>query len=125
MIIIQDTRDGKTNIWYAGTGELSGSSGTATGAYYYGQGIFKSIDGGNTWTVIPFTNGGSTTTFDSDFDGVWNIAIDLSNTTQDEIYAATYGGIYKTTDGGLNWKKKRSGSLPLRKDFTARLSISV
>lgn len=110
--IVQDTRAGKTNIWYAGTGELSGSSGTATGAYYYGQGIFKSTDGGNTWTVIPFTNGGSTTTFDSDFDGVWNIAIDLSNNTEDEIYAATYGGIYKTIDGGLNWKKKRSGSLP-------------
>jgi hypothetical protein len=110
--IIQDTRAGKTNIWYAGTGELSGSSGTATGAYYYGQGIFKSTDGGNTWTVIPFTNGGSTTAFDSDFDGVWNIAIDYSNAAQDEIYAATYGGIYKTVDGGLNWKKKRSGSLP-------------
>ena len=110
--IVQDKRPGKTNNWYAGTGELSGSSGTANGAYYYGQGIFKSTDGGNNWTVIPFTSGGSTTTFDSDFDGVWNIAIDESNLTETEIYAATYGGIYKTIDGGISWKKKRSGALP-------------
>jgi len=109
--IVQDQRPGKTNNWYAGTGELSGSSGTANGAYYYGEGIFKSTDNGNTWTVIPATSGGSTTTFDSDFDGVWNLVIDNSNLTETEIYAATYSGIYKTTDGGIIWKKKRSGTV--------------
>jgi photosystem II stability/assembly factor-like uncharacterized protein len=110
--LIQDQRPGKTNNWYAGTGELTGSSGTANGAYYYGQGIFKSTDNGNTWTVLPSTAGASTTSFDSDFDGVWNIVMDYSNLAETEIYAATYAGIYKTTDGGTIWKKKRSGSLP-------------
>lgn len=110
--MVQDTRPGKTNIFYAGTGELSGSSGSAGGAYYYGNGILKSTDGGNTWTILPSTAGPNTTFFDSDFDGVWNIAIDLSNTQEDEIYAATYGGLYKSTDGGTTWKKKRSGALP-------------
>lgn len=107
--IVQDTRPGKRNIWYAGTGELTGSSGSVDGAYYYGQGIFKSTDGGLTWNVLPSTDGGSHTIFDTDFDGVWNIAIDLSNNDIDEIYAATYGGIYKSGDGGTTWKKKRSG----------------
>lgn len=109
--IIQDQRDGKTNIWYAGSGELVGASGGASGAYYYGSGILKSNDGGKTWASLPSTIGASSTTFDTDFDGVWNLAIDYSNTAQDEIYAATYGGIYKSTDGGSTWKKKRTGSL--------------
>ena len=110
--IMQDKRQGKTNIWYAGTGELSGSSGTASGAYYLGMGLLKSTDGGDHWSILPSTNGGSSTTFDSDFDGVWNIAIDSSNHAQDEIYVATYGGIWKSLDGGTTWKKKRSGALP-------------
>ncbi len=110
--MVQDTRPGKTNIWYAGTGELYGSSGSGGGAYYFGVGMLKSTDDGNTWSILPFTAGSSSTVFDTDFDGIWNIAIDYSNTVEDEIYAATYGGIYKSTDGGVNWKKKRSGALP-------------
>ena len=109
--LIQDKRPGKSQNWYAGTGELSGSSGSAGGAYYYGEGILKSTDGGETWTQISSTVGISPTSFDSDFDGVWSIALDNSNLDQDEIYAAVYSGIYKSTDGGLTWKKKRSGAL--------------
>ncbi len=109
--LIQDKRPGKSNNWYAGTGELTGSSGSAGGAYYYGAGILKSTDNGETWTQIASTVGPSTTNFDSDFDGVWNIAIDNSNLNQDELYAAVYSGIYKSTDGGLTWKKKRAGAL--------------
>lgn len=109
--LVQDKRPGKTNTWYAGTGELSGSSGSAGGAYYYGEGILKSTDGGETWNYISSTKGVSPTSFDSDFDGVWNIAIDNSNLAQDEIYAAVYSGIYKSTDGGTTWKKKRAGAL--------------
>ncbi len=109
--LVQDKRAGKTNVWYAGSGELTGSSGSAGGAYYYGEGILKSTDGGETWTKIASTSGLSQTSFDSDFDGVWSIAIDYSNTAQDEIYAAVYSGIYKSTDGGLTWKKKRQGAI--------------
>jgi len=36
-----------TNIIYAGTGEA-----TYSGASYYGRGLLKSTDGGNTWTNI-------------------------------------------------------------------------
>ncbi|MCC6818390.1 MAG: T9SS type A sorting domain-containing protein [Bacteroidia bacterium] len=109
--LIQDKRPNKSHIWYAGTGELSGSSGSAGGAYYYGEGILKSTDNGETWTQIAYTVGVSPTSFDSDFDGVWNIAIDNSNLAQDELYAAVYSGIYKSTDGGITWKKKRHGAL--------------
>ncbi len=116
--LVQDQRPGKTNNWYAGTGELSGSSGTANGAYYYGGGILHSTDNGNTWTVIPSTGGNSATAFDTDFDGVWNLVIDNSNLTETEIYAATHAGIYKTNDGGTTWKNKRPGSTGIFSYYT-------
>ncbi len=108
--LVQDQRAGKTNIWYAGTGELSGASGSATGAYYNGDGILKSTDGGNTWAKLVSTSGVSSTLFDRDFDGVWNIVLDNSNLIDDEVYAATYDGIYRSMDGGTNWTKMRAYS---------------
>ncbi len=57
--LVQDQRPGKTNIWYAGTGELLGSSGSAVGAYYGGDGILKSTDGGASWTKLSSTVGTS------------------------------------------------------------------
>ncbi len=108
--MVQDQRLGKRNIWYAGTGELSGSSGSGAGAYLLGGGILKSTDGGNTWTVLAATAGTSTSAFDTEFDGVWNIVIDTSNHVQDELYAATYASIYKSINGGTTWQIKRSGS---------------
>jgi len=100
--LTQDTRAGHTNTWYFGSGESYGGSASATGASYFGTGIYKSTDGGNTWTVLSSTSS-SNVTFDVWSDYVWNIVTDASNTTNDVVYAAAYGGIYKTTDGGANW----------------------
>jgi len=98
--IVQDTRPGKTNIWYYGTGEYRGNSASGGGASYRGDGIFKSTDGGQSWTVLPSTATNKPHQFDQDFDYVWNILIDVSNTLQDEVYTALYGGIYRSVDGG-------------------------
>ena len=54
--IIQDPRDGKTNIWYATTGELRGNSAGARGAPFRGDGIYKSIDNGYNWQLISSTS---------------------------------------------------------------------
>ncbi|MFC1725836.1 T9SS type A sorting domain-containing protein [candidate division KSB1 bacterium] len=103
--IAQDTRSGKTGTWYYGTGEYRGQSASDRGsvAYYSGDGIFKSTDGGNTWTLLSSTSTSTPHVFDSDFDYIYNLAIDVSNLADDEIYAATYGGIHKSTDGGTSW----------------------
>jgi photosystem II stability/assembly factor-like uncharacterized protein len=118
--IKQDTREGKENIWYHGTGELTGSSASGTDAYFDGNGIYKSVDGGLSWDSIPGIQltGDGDTIFTSDnyaaggfneFDFIWNIALDPSNSDQDELYAATYGSIHQSNDGGLTWTRQLGG----------------
>ena len=97
--ITQDKRSGKTNIWYAGTGEGSGYSGST---HSNGNGIYKSTDNGLSWSVLDSTVSNSPSQRTA-WNICWNIAIDRSNTTQDEVYAAVNGGIMKSVDGGLNW----------------------
>lgn len=101
--LVQDTRAGKTNIMYCGTGEYRGNSASANGASFRGDGIFKSTNGGQSWSLLPATSTGNPHLFDNFFDYVWNLAIDPSNTSQDEVYAATYGRIYRSTNGGTDW----------------------
>jgi hypothetical protein len=110
--IAQDLRVGKRNIWYYGTGELVGNSASGGGATYRGDGIFKSTNSGATWTLLASTSTATPQTFDQLFDYVWNIAVDTSNAAQDEVYAATYGAIYRSTDGGTSWTPVRGGGSP-------------
>ena len=70
--LAQDTRPGHEDTWYFGSGELTGSSASAVGAYYGGNGIYKSVDGGLTWDSLSFT-ATNTNNFDSNFDYIWNI----------------------------------------------------
>lgn len=101
--LVQDKRTGHTNTWYAGTGEGYGTSASGGGAFYLGDGAMKSIDNGVTWTKLSSTSTTNITGFDKEFDIVWDMATDLSNDTTDEVYAATYGRIYRSNDGGATW----------------------
>jgi photosystem II stability/assembly factor-like uncharacterized protein len=101
---------------YVGTGELNFS-----GDSYYGAGVYKSTDGGNTW--IQQCGGASvnfcTPTFSGGFQGggfyVGTIAV---NPTNANIALAAvrnagngaFSGIYRTTDGGTNWNLIPSAS---------------
>ncbi len=82
------------NILYLGTGELNYS-----GDSQYGDGIFKSTDAGATWVQVATTSVGARFS---------QLAIDPSNTSI--IYAAGSLGVYKTTNGGVNWISTVSGS---------------
>lgn len=80
-------------VMYAGGGIGSGNEGPATGA-----GVFKTTDGGNTWT--PINNG----LLDTMVDVLW---IDLSN--PNVLLAGTeFGGLFRTTDAGDSWTQVSS-----------------
>lgn len=108
--LVQDVRTGHTNKWYYSTGEGYGQSAGSTGAYYLGNGIYKSTDGGLTWNSLTVTATNTPHTFDSGWDIIWDLAMDSSNVSQDEIYAARYGGISRSTDGGATWATVRGGN---------------
>lgn len=94
--VAQDPRDGFTNIWYYATGEYSGSAG-ASGAFYSGQGVFKSEDGGKSWNKLASTDTDDTPIFTETIDIGWNICVDPLN---GDVYLASYGKIWRLTQGG-------------------------
>jgi photosystem II stability/assembly factor-like uncharacterized protein len=107
--IAQDTRTGKTNTWYYGTGEAYGNSASGSGAYFYGNGLYKSVDGGLTWSQLESTISNNTTDFDP-WDICWRVKTDASNDTQDVVYAACLRRIYRSEDAGQNWNLELGGS---------------
>ena len=109
--ITQDPRPGHTNEWYYGTGELFGASQSGAGAFYVGNGVYKSIDNGDTWEPLLETSTPNYTQFSSTWQGVWRIAIDPSNQDETEVYVATISAIYKSVDGGTSFDKVLSSPL--------------
>ncbi len=80
------------NIIYIGTGDRD--AGDAPGL-----GVFKSIDGGYTWTQSTLGMGEKT---------VGEILMHPTNHLI--MLAAANGGIYRTTDGGANWSNSTTGN---------------
>jgi len=83
------------NVVYAGTGEINGRVQT-----YDGTGLYKSVDGGETWAFS-----GLPLSF-----GIGRILVDPNNS--DVVFAAVMGrlwepnperGLYRSTDGGSTW----------------------
>ncbi|GAC1484743.1 MAG: hypothetical protein NVS1B13_10470 [Flavisolibacter sp.] len=104
--IAQDTRPGSQNIWYYSTGESIGNSGAEDGDNYMGDGIYKSIDGGNTWNRLPASNTGSTFTFDRLQDLITTVAV---NPVNGDVYAACITIIMRSQDGGTTWSTVLDG----------------
>ena len=63
------------------------------------HGVYKSVDGGNTW--LPSSNG------IPDYANVaWNDSLAFEPESSDTLYVATEQGVYKTVDSGQTWTKK-------------------
>ncbi len=85
------------NIVWVGTGEANPRNSAS-----WGDGVYKSVDGGKTWTNMGL----------KETKHIGRIAIDPTN--PDIVYVGALGrlwgpnpdrGLYKTTDGGKNWEK--------------------
>jgi len=115
-IIIDPSNE--NTLWVAAYGPVWSKGGE--------RGVYKSIDGGETWKL----------TLDiSEHTGIAEIAIDPSNSSI--LYASAHqrrrrewtyigggpeSGLYKSTDGGENWRKINSG---LPKGEMGRVGIAV
>ena len=101
--IAQDPRPGNRNTWYYASGEFSGNSASDPGraAPYFGSGLYKSTDNGQTWDLLPAATSRNINRFDSPFDFVNRIAI--SPVTGTLFVAANALGIYRSADGGQDF----------------------
>lgn len=125
--IAQDKRTGKTNIWYAGTGEGTGTSAGSNGAYYNGDGILKSTDGGLTWALLPSTSTNIPQTWDTYYEFAWRILVDPID-TGGRVFAAEIGTIARTTNGGSSWtivKNSFNSSSPFNFSYYTDIAVAA
>ena len=88
------------NTIYAGTGEecfFNNVEGSSNSAVMQGAGIFKTTDGGNSWTRLPSTASAA-------WNAVSRIAIDPNNAAI--MLASTISGIWRSTDAGATWSQR-------------------
>ncbi len=98
--IAQDKRPGYEKIWYALSGEIYGTSASGTGAFFLGDGAFRSLDNGETWQSLGATAGGNADGFSVNFQGGWRI---VTSPADGAVYMATYGSVYRSVDSGNSW----------------------
>ncbi len=84
-VLMIDPQDSNT-IYAASHGVVDGEDAD--------NGLFKTTDGGATWTALDF------------FALVTALAIDPQ--TQGTVYAGSYAGVFKSTNGGKNWSASES-----------------
>ncbi len=101
-----------TKTLYVGTGEADMRSDIA-----YGHGMYKSVDGGATWTHIGL----------EDTRQIGKVLVDPRNANV--VYVAALGhqyapnaarGVFKTTDGGASWQK-----VLFKNDDTGAIDLSM
>lgn len=123
--IAQDTRPGHTNTWYYISGEIYGTSASGGGSFYLGDGVFKSTDNGETWAPLSSTAGGNPNSFTDVWQGAWRIITDPTNMTQDVVYAATYGAIFRSTNGGTSWMVVRGSATTSPFSYSTDVAITT
>jgi photosystem II stability/assembly factor-like uncharacterized protein len=72
-----------SGTWYAGM----------EGDHPWTSGVYKTVDGGNSWTLLEGTKGKA----------VWSLSLFPSN--PDLLVAGTGDGVYRSADAGRSWKR--------------------
>ena len=113
--IAQDTRTGMEDNWYYTVGEASGNSAGLPGSGYSGNGVYKSIDNGETWARLPSSNTTALESFTVPEDYITKIIVDPSD---GNIYIACAAAIRRSIDGGTTWTTVLAGPLSFSSQFT-------
>ena len=112
-VAVQPSSNGPSNVVLVGTGEADFSIDS-----YYGLGILRSADGGNTWSLI---NGSTNQPYN--LSGLAFAKIAFSTDNPNLVVAASVGagndegasnsgaeaGLYTSTDGGQTWQESFRG----------------
>lgn len=98
--LAQDPRPGFQDTWYAGTGESLGNSASGVSSFFWGNGVFKSIDNGATWTGLASTQSGSFVVAGSVIDLISRIVVNPAN---GDVYLAASSTILRSQNAGVNW----------------------
>jgi hypothetical protein len=105
--VVQDPRPGFRNIWYYSTGERIGNSASGGGAFFGGNGIYKSIDGARTWQLLPAI-ADNLPQINTPYDLIFNLAVHPSS---GDLYVATWWGIHRSLNGGSSFAEVLPGGI--------------
>jgi PKD repeat protein/photosystem II stability/assembly factor-like uncharacterized protein len=99
---------GNPQVMYFGTGE-----GWFNADALRGAGVWKSVDGGNTWNQLPATTGVA-------FYYCQGIVV----TSTSVLYVATKGGLHRSTDGGATFTKVLGAAVGATNDWITDIEIA-
>ncbi len=86
------------NVMYVATGDADGAFMSRS----YSVGVYKSTDAGKTWSPTKLLHSMSS--------AVLTGCLAISPYSANTVFAGTSAGLYKTDDGGMNWKEVISGA---------------
>lgn len=100
-----------TQIMYAGTGERGGSASTDnTGnSGSGGNGIWKTTNGGTTWTRLPSTTPDYVTFTTA---AGWREVFKIIVNAQGHVFVLNFIGVFRSTDGGTTWNELTGTNAP-------------
>ncbi len=98
--IVQDPRPGHQDTWYYGTGEGMGTDDNYQVPRFMGDGVYKSIDNGETWTRLVNSNTGVLEEQDRNEDLIFRLAVHPLN---GHVYMSVMNALYRSVDEGNSW----------------------
>ena len=116
-------------IFYVGTGEAETAMQTYRESSGLGQGIWKSVDGGQTWNQLPSTTGFAYVTKilvrNENGNGVIYAGVASGLYEGEKHFSAPSDGLFRSSNGGISWQQVLpSIGLPAKSNPQTPFSVS-